>query len=274
MNAEAILQSNIDYKQLVILMKNFLKRHTPLLMAASLITGCATSGDPRDPIEGFNRGVYKFNTTFDEYIFNPVATGYQTITPKFVDKGITNFFGNLSDVGNAVNNLLQFKVQHAASDVGRIVINSTIGLLGFMDVASSMDLKKHNEDFGQTMATWGIGAGPYIVLPILGPNTTRSSVGLLADSYVDPIMRISHIPTRNTVIALKFIDLRSDLLAVDALKDLLVEGVDEYDVVKDAYLQRREWLIYDGNPPIEEEFDDYDDEAFYNYEEDLTPSNS
>lgn len=252
-------------------MRHFFKRHFPLLMTTLLVTGCASSGDPRDPIEGFNRGVYAFNDTFDEYIYNPVARGYHAVTPNPVDRGITNFFGNLSDVGTAVNNLLQFKLQHAATDVGRVLVNTTIGILGFMDVASQFNMEKHQEDFGQTLAVWGVGMGPYVVLPILGSNTAGSTVGLVVDSYVDPIMHVDHIRTRNQLILLKALDIRSDLLAVDDLKDLLTEGVDEYDLVKDAYLQRRNWLIHDGNPPENENFDDHENESFYDYEQDLMP---
>ena len=255
-------------------MKKFLKplRITSLLAAATL-AGCATSGDPRDPIEGFNRGVYQFNDTFDEYLLNPVAKGYYAIAPAPVDKGITNFFSNLNDVTVAFNDLLQFKFQHAAGDVGRVVINSTIGVLGFMDIATRMDLEKHDEDFGQTLATWGVGSGPYLVLPFLGPNTVRDTSGLVVDTFVDPINQIKHIPTRNTLTALKIVDLRADLLAIDDLKDVITKGVDPYDVIKNAYLQRRTWLIYDGEPP-ELDDDEYgdEDEAYYDYEDDLEPT--
>jgi phospholipid-binding lipoprotein MlaA len=125
-----------------------------------------------------------------------------------------------------------------------------------------MNLEKHNEDFGQTLATWGVGSGPYIVLPILGSRTLRGTAGFVVDNAVDPIQHIDHIATKNTLIGLKIIDLRSDLLAVGDLKDTITHGVDPYDFFKDAYLQRREWLIYDGNPP------ESDDDEFFEFEED------
>jgi len=260
-------------------MKKFLNHlRISTVLAAVTLAGCATSGDPRDPIEGFNRGVYDFNDGFDAYVLNPVAKGYYAITPAPVDKGISNFFSNLNDVTVAFNDLLQFKFQHAAGDVGRVVINSTIGILGFMDVATRLDLEKHDEDFGQTLATWGVGSGPYLVLPFLGPNTARGTGGLLVDSFVDPINQIDHIPTRTAVTAIKIIDLRADLLALDDIKDVITKGVDPYDVVKDAYLQRRTWLIYDGEPP-ELDDDEYgddgygdEDEAYDNDEQDVNVS--
>jgi phospholipid-binding lipoprotein MlaA len=246
---------------------------TVVIAALAISAGCASSGDPRDPIEGFNRGVYTFNENFDEYIFNPVARGYHTITPAPVDKSITNFFNNIDDVTVAINDLLQFEFMNAAQDVGRIALNSTIGILGLFDVASQMDLEKRNEDFGQTLAYWGVGSGPYLVLPILGPSNVRDTAGIVVDRNFDPISYIDHIPTRNTVIVLKAIDLRADLLAVDDLKETITQGVDPYDFFKDAYLQRREWLIYDGEPPEDDdaEYGD-DDEAYYDFEEDMEES--
>ena len=227
-----------------------------IVMLLALLAGCATTSefpDPRDPWESYNRGVYQFNDTADRLVLKPVAQGYRAITPSFLDRGITNFFGNLDDVVTAVNSLLQFKLHQGSSDVGRVMVNSTIGLLGFFDVASKMDLAKHDEDFGQTLGAWGMGPGPYFVLPLLGPSTVRDTGGLVADWYTSPLSYIEDNEVRWGLTALRAIDKRADLLGAE--KVLEQAALDPYEFVRDAYLQRRRHLVYDGNPPPEE-FDD------------------
>ena len=221
----------------------------------ALMVGCATTGerDPRDPLEGFNRGVYKFNDGLDRAVMTPLAKGYQAITPDPVDRGVTNFFGNLADVGSAVNNLLQLKLARAASDVGRVVVNTTIGIFGLFDVASHMKLEKYGEDFGQTLGYWGIGSGPYIVLPILGPSSLRDTVGLVGDWYLDPVTYVDDDEWRWGLRILKAIDKRADLLS--ATNVLEEAALDKYSFTRDAYLQRRANLVKDG------EGEELDDEA-------------
>ena len=240
-------------------------RSATLLLAIGLLVGCASVPDdyrdPRDPWESYNRAVHKFNTEFDKAIFKPLAEAYRFVTPELVDKGVTNFFDNIRDFTSAVSNLLQFKLSRAATDVGRIVVNSTIGVVGLMDVASNMDLPSYKEDFGQTFGYWGIGPGPYFVVPILGPKTVRDTVSLVPDWYTKPTSYIDDTGVRIGLAILDGIDRRADLLAASEVLD--EAALDPYSFTRDAYLQKRLNDVYDGNPPIEEE--DY-------WKEELSPS--
>ncbi len=226
-----------------------------LVTTVVVLAGCATSDgrDPRDPIEPFNRVVYEFNDTLDRILIKPVAKGYRAIMPSPVDRGVTNFFSNLSDVGSAINNLLQFKLKRAASDVSRVLVNSTVGVLGFFDVASNMNLEKHGEDFGQTLGAWGVGPGPYIVLPVLGPSDGRDTIGLVVDWYTDPVTYVDPTRARNGLIVLRGIDKRADLLGASRVVE--EAALDKYEFIRDSYLQKRQNAVHDGNPP-DEEFDD------------------
>jgi phospholipid-binding lipoprotein MlaA len=217
---------------------------------AGLLGGCASSGHPKDPVEGFNRAVFAFNEGLDSVIFKPVAQGYEAVMPDPVRTGVTNFFGNIADLFVGVNNLLQGKPGQAASDLGRVLVNSTIGILGIFDVATSAGLEKHEEDFGQTFGRWGVGDGAYVVLPFFGPRTVRDTAGLVLDSMADPVSDIDHVPTRNTLLALRIIDTRADLLPAD--KVIEEAALDKYSYIRDGYLQRRRNLVHDGNPPREE----------------------
>jgi phospholipid-binding lipoprotein MlaA len=205
-----------------------------------------------------NRAVFSFNDFLDRAALEPLALGYRAITPAPVDRGVTNFFNNLSDVGSAINNLLQLKVGRAFSDVGRVAVNTTLGVLGLFDVASNMDLPRYNEDFGQTLGVWGFGAGPYLVLPLLGPSSGRDAVGLVGDYFTDPVTYIEDDSVRWGLRGLNLIDTRADLLS--ASRVLEQAALDRYSFVRDAFLQQRENLIHDGNPPEDfyyppEEFD-------------------
>jgi phospholipid-binding lipoprotein MlaA len=215
---------------------------------AFLVTGCATNGVKRDPLEPINRAVYSFNEVADKAVIKPIATVYQEAVPNPVRTGVTNFFSNLGDVLVIFNDLLQFKFDHAASDTTRLFINSTFGVLGIFDVASEWDLDKHDEDFGQTLGYWGMSSGPYLVLPLLGPSTLRDSAGLfLVDNNVDPVLDIEPVSDRNATIALKTINGRANLLGVSKILD--EAALDPYDFMRDGYLQRRRSLVYDGKPP-------------------------
>ncbi|MHB1358857.1 MAG: MlaA family lipoprotein [Rhodocyclaceae bacterium] len=216
---------------------------------AGLLGGCATSGNPKDPIEGFNRAMYGFNEAVDTVVIKPVAQGYDYVLPSPVRTGVTNFFGNLADLFIGVNNLLQGKPEQAVSDLGRVLINSTVGILGLFDVATPAGLEKHEEDFGQTFGRWGVGNGAYVVLPILGPRTVRDTAGLVLDMAADPVGNVSDVPTRNTLLGLRLIDARADLLPAD--KVIEEAALDKYSYVRDGYLQRRRNLVHDGNPPRE-----------------------
>jgi phospholipid-binding lipoprotein MlaA len=233
-----------------------------LISLILLTTGCASvngPADPRDPLESYNRSVYKFNESFDNNVAKPVAGFYNDTVPAPVNKGITNFFSNLDDVIVLANDLFQLKFPQAAQDLSRIFFNTTIGLYGFIDVATFLDLPKHNEDFGQTLGYWGIPSGPYFVLPFLGPSTIRDSVGLGTDyAYFDPTFNmIDDSSTSWSLAGLHFIDRRSDLLGMSNL--LGMAALDPYVFTREAYLQRRLSLVYDGNPPAEN-FDDFGDD--------------
>jgi phospholipid-binding lipoprotein MlaA len=214
-----------------------------------LLGGCATSGNPKDPIEGFNRAMYGFNEAVDTVLIKPVAQGYDAVLPNPVRTGVTNFFGNIADLFIGVNNLFQGKPDQAASDLGRVLINSTIGILGLFDVATEAGLEKHEEDFGQAFGRWGVGNGAYVVLPIFGPRTVRDTVGLVLDMAADPVANVSSVPTRNTLLGLRLVDARADLLPAD--KVIEEAALDKYSYVRDGYLQRRRNLVHDGNPPRE-----------------------
>ncbi|MBI5751780.1 MAG: VacJ family lipoprotein [Hydrogenophilales bacterium] len=220
-----------------------------LLGIVFALTGCATNGDPRDPLEPLNRGIYQFNDTVDEAVMKPVAKGYKAVLPNPVRTGVGNFFSNIDDALIAVNNLLQFKFSQAASDVARLIANTTFGIGGLFDVATGFGLEKHNEDFGQTLGYWGIGDGPFLMLPFLGPSNLRDTVGLAAYYQLDPVWNLSHVPTRNTFGTLRVFDRRARLL--DAEKVLDEAALDPYTFLRDAYIQQRRSLIYDGNPPRE-----------------------
>jgi len=221
-----------------------------MLVVVGAVSGCAHT-NPRDPLEQFNRGVYVFNDTLDNIVLKPVATGYRTVTPQFVRTGVRNFFSNLDDITVVINSLLQFKIPQALSDTGRFVLNSTVGLLGFIDVATHLGLEKHNEDFGQTLGYWGIGSGPYLVLPFLGPSSFRDGIGRFFDAYTDVVWYIDHIRTRNILLGTRVVSNREALL--DSEKILDAAALDRYSFIRDAYLQRRRNLVYDGNPPPEPE---------------------
>ncbi len=218
-----------------------------LACAAALLSGCATSGSPKDPIEGFNRAMFSLNEGVDKVVIKPVAQGYDAVLPQPVQTGVVNVFSNVADVPIALNNLLQGKPGQALSDGGRFLINSTLGLLGIFDVASQMGLEKHDEDFGQTFGRWGIGDGAYVVLPFFGPRTVRDSVGFVVDIYADPLTHIENVPARNSLIALRIVSARAELLKVDKIVE--EAALDKYSYIRDAYLQHRRSVIYDGNPP-------------------------
>ena len=221
-------------------------------MCALFSAACATVEvpNPDDPLESFNRSVYAFNDTLDVYALKPIAKGYQAVTPDFVDTGVTNFFNNIGDVVVLFNDLLQLKFRQALSDTARIVFNTVIGLGGFIDVASEFGLVKHDEDFGQTLGYWGVGSGPYLVLPFVGASNIRDAVGFTVDSVeFDPIYNIPKDSERNLALSVKYIDLRADLISATNIID--ETAIDRYAFIRDAWVQRRKNLVYDGNPPEE-----------------------
>lgn len=237
-----------------------------LLIVLALLSGCATgpNANPRDPLEPFNRGVYQLNDAVDRAVLKPVATAYQDVVPSLIRRGVNNFFANLQDAWSFVNNALQFKGEAAADSAVRFGVNTFIGLGGVLDVATEMNIEKHTKDFGHTLGYWGVAPGPYLVLPLLGSSTLRDTVALPVDFQGDLVGSIEHVPTRNSLIAVRLVDDRANLLKASAMLDEV--ALDKYTFVRDAYLQRRRSAIYDGNPP------DDDTGGIFPAQPELTPS--
>jgi len=225
-----------------------------------------TSKDDRDPIEGFNRNMQSFNDKLDSYVMKPVAQGYKKVTPTPVNQGITNFYNNVNDITVFGNDLLQFKFAQFGKDVARFMVNSTVGIAGFVDVASKMNLPRHDEDFDQTLAKWGLPSGPYVVLPFFGPSTPRGIFGLAGDTFSNPINWINPMAgyswgtTFNGISgailasgALRLTDQRADLLSASKIMD--EASVDRYEFIRNAYFQQRNYVVHDGNPPLDEELE-------------------
>ncbi len=209
-----------------------------LLLASA---GAAQAATEEDPWESINRPIFRFNDTVDTYALKPLAKGYQAVTPQFLEDGIHNMFRNLGDVTNLANNVLQLKPHAAGVDTARLIVNTTFGLAGFFDVGTKMGLQRNDEDFGQTLGYWGVGSGPYVMLPLLGPSTVRDAVAKYPDTYTEPYRYIDHVPTRNTALAVDVVDTRASLLSAEKM----ISG-DKYVFIRNAYLQNREFKVKDG----------------------------
>jgi phospholipid-binding lipoprotein MlaA len=223
------------------------------------LQGCATvqSADARDPWESMNRSIYGFNDVVDTVAIKPVAQAYAHVVPQIVQTGVRNFFGNLGDVWSMANSAMQLKGHHAVESLMRVSVNTVFGLGGLLDIASEMRLERHKEDFGQTLGYWGVKSGPYVVLPLLGPSTLRDSLAYPVDYKGDVTQTLSDQSTRSAMTVLRVTQVRAGLLqAVDALKEA---SLDPYTFVRDAYLQKRENDVFDGNPPSD--FDYSEDDA-------------
>lgn len=205
-----------------------------------------------DPFQNINEKTHNLNQTLDLQVASPVARFYKRITPDFLEKGITNFTHNIEDLSIGINNILQGKFNKGLSDFSRFTLNTSIGLLGFIDIASDLGLTKHDEDFGQTLAVWGVPDGPYLVLPGLGPSTTRDTLAMIPDAFLTPLWLIDHDRTSYSLTAIDLIDTRARYLGLESV----VIG-DEYLFYRDAYLQSRNFEIKDGE--VEDDFDDFDD---------------
>jgi len=228
------------------------RRLTGVVLAAGLLAGCATPERP-DPLEKLNRKVYGFNETVDKYVIVPPARVYRNVVPDTIRLGVDNFFNNLKDAWSAVNLLLQGRPADSANDTMRFAVNTVLGIGGVVDWGSEMGLQPHYEDFGQTLGVWGFQPGAYIVWPILGPSTVRDSVGLPVDLKASPDQLASSIAASNTLTVVRVINARAGLLGATNLLDDI--ALDKYTFVRDAFLQRRRNLVYDGDPPE----DDYDE---------------
>jgi len=223
-----------------------MKRYIFILLLP-LLSACASTTRQVDPFESFNRKVYTFNDTIDRAAVKPIAQAYVKAVPNPIRAGVSNILSNLNDISVALNNILQGKLKNAFSDLGRFTINTTVGLFGIFDVASTTGLDKNDEDFGQTLGYWGIGDGPYIVLPFFGPSNLRDSVSRVVDIKTSAINLMLEPKDRNILFSFNIIHRRSQLL--NASNILSIAAIDEYEFVRDAYFQKRLNQIYDGNPP-------------------------
>lgn len=226
-----------------------------------IATGCATTGrtTPSDPLQGFNRGVYKFNDVLDRAALKPAAKGYRAITPRWFRAGVGHFFANLVYPTTIINQVLQGKPGLGLRDTGRFLVNTTIGIGGLLDVATPLGLESHDEDFGQTLAVWGVGSGPFITLPLFGPSSLRDAPSRIVDYFTDPLTYVDlDLGAELGIRALDLVNARTELLSVDST---LQSSFDPYGFVRDAWAQNREFEIFDGDPPAEtlEDFEEEED---------------
>lgn len=217
-----------------------------------MAAGCATrpagiSANPADPFEPFNRSVSNFNEAVDNAVVKPVAQVYVKVLPSLVRTGVSNFFGNLGEVWNFANSVMQLKAQRSAETFMRFNVNTFFGLGGLLDIATEAGIDRHSEDFGQTLGRWGVPPGPYVVLPILGPSTVRDTAAFPVDRFGDAFRYVPNIEARNSLTALRLVDLRSSYLRAGQLLD--DAALDKYSFTRDAWLQKRRSDVYDGNPP-------------------------
>ena len=212
-----------------------------------LLTACAATPSRDDPFEPMNRVSYRVHEVVDGQIVKPMIQAYADYTPPPIRKGIHNFFGNIDDLFSFINAMLQNKPEKAAHDLGRVITNTGFGLLGIIDIASDAGIPKGNEDFGQTFGVWGIAQGPYLFIPVLGPTTVRDGTGWIIRAYSTPVNYIENIAARNSLWTLGLIELRASALQTESL--VSQAALDPYTFIRRAYLQRRQYLVYDGNPP-------------------------
>lgn len=223
---------------------NHARRLIAALFIASMITGCATSGNPQDPFEGFNRTMFEFNDKLDQVALKPAAIVYRDVTPSFVQTGIGNFFQNIGDAWTAVNNLLQLKIEDGLNDIMRVAVNTTFGFGGILDISSEAGLPQHYQDFGSTLGYWGVPSGPYVVLPFLGSSTLRDAAVLPIEVQGDAWNHVNPTRLRVTGSIVRLVDKRAAVL--DASNLLEEVSLDRYEFLRDTYMQRRESKVTEG----------------------------
>ena len=223
-------------------------------VVAALLAGCAATPSRDDPFEPMNRASYAVHEVVDGYVVKPIAQAYVDYTPRLVQKGVSNFFGNIDDFFSFINAMLQNKPDKAGHNLGRVITNTGFGLIGLIDIASDAGIPKGDEDFGQTFGVWGIPQGPYLFIPVLGPTTVRDGTGLVIRGFAWPIGYIPDVPTRNILYSIGFIDARASALQAESLVNQA--SLDRYTFIRRAYLQRRRYLVYDGAPPPLKEDDE------------------
>jgi phospholipid-binding lipoprotein MlaA len=247
------------------LWKIFTTSFVLLSVACSTTQVKETTAPKKDTFENFNRGMYSFNENLDKAILKPIAKGYMWATPDIVEKGVTNFFSNINDIGVTVNDLLQFKMAQSGMDASRFIVNTTAGGLGVVDVAQMIDLPKHNEDFGQTLGFWGVPTGDFLMLPFAGPSSPREMAGMLGDALFNPFSYtflfgggVAVTAATTGVRALDVTNTRATLMGTEKMVNEAAS--DKYNFIKNAYQQRREYLVHDGNVPAEDDIDLLDDD--------------
>lgn len=236
----------------------------PRLLMLVLVSGCASmpaatveNRSPADPWEPLNREIDAFNNTVDRYTLKPLAKAYERVLPDPLRRGINNFSENLLGPLNIINNLLQGKFQRGLSETGRFLANSTWGIGGFVDVGADLGFQTYREDFGQTLAVWGVPSGPYVIVPFLGPRTLRHALMIPLNFAADPLTYLEDDRTRYTIYGIRAVDLRAELFTAESFVE---DTFDRYLTIRESYLQHREFLIYDGDPPVDEDiYDDFED---------------
>lgn len=222
-----------------------------VIAAAALLSGCAAGPSKVDPFEPFNRSMFAINEALDSAVAKPVAETYVKIIPEPLRAGVSNFFGNIDDLFSGINNLLQGNRERAGDDFGRVLLNSTFGFLGLLDLATMANIPKDHEDFGLTFGKWGIPNGPYLFIPLFGPMTVRDGSGFLVRAFTTPVGFIPNVPVRNSIWGVGLVDTRAELLGSESVLD--TASLDKYRFLRSAYLRARRYQVYDGKPPPEDE---------------------
>ena len=229
-------------------------RRLAALVAAALLAGCAATPSRVDPLEPFNRAMFEVNDVAEKVVIKPVVSAYTTVIPSPVRTAVSNVFGNIEDLFSAVNGLLQGKTDKAGNDLGRVMVNTLWGLGGLIDVATDAGIERGNEDFGQTFGAWGIGQGPYLFIPFFGPTTIRDGSGFLIRVAAGPVGFIPDVPVRNSLYGVGYVDLQAQAKEARAVVD--TAALDRYRFIRNAYLQKRRYDVFDGEPPPQKEEDD------------------
>ena len=227
---------------------------TSAFATLALLAGCATTmgpPSPADPFEPWNRSMYEVHQVVDGNVVKPIAQAYVDYMPKPVQQTIRNFFGNIEDMFSAATSLMSGKLDQAGNDMGRVIVNSLFGIGGLIDVASDGAIPKTDWDFGLAFGTWGIPQGPYLFVPLIGPTTVRDGTGLAIRGYLGPVGYIPDVPARNVIYVIEGVDLRAQVLSTESVID--TAAIDRYTFIRRAYLQRRQYLLYEGKVPPEKE---------------------
>ncbi len=222
-----------------------------LALTCALLVGCAAAPSRVDPFEPWNRAMYSVHEVVDGNVIKPIAEAYVKTTPEPVRTGVSNFFGNIDDFFTGINNALQGRKERAGDDFGRVLLNSTFGIVGIFDLASMMGIAKDSNDFGITFGKWGAPQGPYLFIPLFGPTTVRDGTGWLVRLYTGPIGYLPNVPLRNSLYGLGYLDTRAQLLGAESVLD--TAALDKYRYLRNAYLKARRYKVYDGKPPPDED---------------------